>query len=367
MARPKENGLRYFPLDTDWMDDKKIRTMRGRYGAEGCILYLSLLSRIYDAGYAVKLDDDFYDLLSVDVGMSVRRVREAVAYMAEKELFDAELFGRGILTGKAVQRRWFEAVRDRVRKNPIEVDAESWLLGEQDGIIIPGITSVFPGKTPINPGKTPLKKRKEKKTILHTLTAREGEDAENTEKTGDFTQFSQFLKNFGISDESGAFEGAESMDFSALSAAYSRSSNFLQTAGTPRRWSFVVKYYQEILAGYYDDAGKAKGGGAASSGNRADFYRLRREKAQADADLAMERARSLPGFSEAWDKLKEEERKREPDEGVMATIRARVADILEGTGMTEADLTVRAFCPVCGDTGFTEDGSPCGCFTADRV
>ena len=361
MARPKESGLRYFPLDTDWMMDGKIRILRAQYGKEGCLLYLSLLSRIYDEGYAVSLTDDFYLLLSADEGMSVKRVRDSVAFMAAKELFDTELFGRGVLTGKAVQKRWYMAVRDRVRKNPIEVDADTWLLGDQEGIIIPG-------KTPINPGKTEQKKRKEKKTTLHTLYARESEDDENTGKKGDFTQFSQFLEKFGISNESGGFDGAESMDFAALSAAYQRSSKFLLKVGTAKRWSFVRSHYEQILAGDYDDAGSETEGKAQSSGiTRADFYRLRREKAAADAERAMAKARDLPGFSKMWDALKEEERKREPDEGVMATTRARVADILEGAGMTEADLTVRAVCPVCGDTGFTEDGSPCGCFTADRV
>ena len=35
MARPAKKGLEYFPMDTDFFADKKIRLLRGEFGAAG--------------------------------------------------------------------------------------------------------------------------------------------------------------------------------------------------------------------------------------------------------------------------------------------------------------------------------------------
>ena len=39
MARPKKNGLSYFPLDVDFLEDHKIKILKARYGP--CLLYTS--------------------------------------------------------------------------------------------------------------------------------------------------------------------------------------------------------------------------------------------------------------------------------------------------------------------------------------
>lgn len=35
MSRPQKKGLDYFPFDVDFFDDKKIKVLKGRYGADG--------------------------------------------------------------------------------------------------------------------------------------------------------------------------------------------------------------------------------------------------------------------------------------------------------------------------------------------
>lgn len=42
MPRPIKKGLTYFPLDVDFFRDRKIKTLKGRFGVDGIILYLSL-------------------------------------------------------------------------------------------------------------------------------------------------------------------------------------------------------------------------------------------------------------------------------------------------------------------------------------
>jgi len=47
MARPTEEGLKFFSHDTDASTDEKIETLRMLYGNDGYAFYFILLERIY--------------------------------------------------------------------------------------------------------------------------------------------------------------------------------------------------------------------------------------------------------------------------------------------------------------------------------
>lgn len=48
MARQKRDGLLYFPFDTDFFyADTKIRALQARYGSDGLMFYIFLLTEIY--------------------------------------------------------------------------------------------------------------------------------------------------------------------------------------------------------------------------------------------------------------------------------------------------------------------------------
>jgi hypothetical protein len=47
MARPKKEGMDYFPHDTDAVNDEKIEALRLLYGNDGYAFYFILLERIY--------------------------------------------------------------------------------------------------------------------------------------------------------------------------------------------------------------------------------------------------------------------------------------------------------------------------------
>ncbi|MEK5415152.1 DUF4373 domain-containing protein [Paenibacillus sp. FSL L8-0708] len=50
MARPKKEGMEYFPHDTDAVNDEKIEAMRALFGNDGYAFYFILLERIYRSG-----------------------------------------------------------------------------------------------------------------------------------------------------------------------------------------------------------------------------------------------------------------------------------------------------------------------------
>ena len=51
MARPRKQGLDYFPMDVDIFDDAKMLDLNFKYGYLGEIIYIRLLTMIYDNGY----------------------------------------------------------------------------------------------------------------------------------------------------------------------------------------------------------------------------------------------------------------------------------------------------------------------------
>ena len=44
LARPRKDGLDYFPLDADFFEDEKIKILKARYGADGTYsIYLFIM------------------------------------------------------------------------------------------------------------------------------------------------------------------------------------------------------------------------------------------------------------------------------------------------------------------------------------
>ena len=69
MARPQKEGLEYFSLDVDFFSDRKIKILKGRFGADGITYYLYLLCEIYKGhGYYLEVDEDFDYITSSELG-----------------------------------------------------------------------------------------------------------------------------------------------------------------------------------------------------------------------------------------------------------------------------------------------------------
>lgn len=132
MARPRKKGLEYFPLDSDFFSDKKIKILKSRYGADGVAIYIYLLCEIYRNGYYIKLDDDFEYIMSDDLNMSSDKVMQVLTFLLERSLFNDKLFqSDAVLTSTGIQRRFQLAIKERAKKNPIEVSG-FWLLEESE-------------------------------------------------------------------------------------------------------------------------------------------------------------------------------------------------------------------------------------------
>ena len=176
MARPKLKGLLYFPLDIDFFEDNSIRIVRARYKSDGVIIYLYLLTQIYREGYYITTDDDFWYIVSSELGIDLNKVKQVLNFLLKKSLFDNKLFSSDkVLTSAGIQRRFQLAVKERARKNPIEV-GRYWLLEKKatEPFIKctlfeenPGNVSGYSGKNPEDSENKYTKKSKVNKKDIY--------------------------------------------------------------------------------------------------------------------------------------------------------------------------------------------------------
>ncbi len=115
MARPRETGLKYFPLDVDFFNDEKVEAIAGEFGIKGEIAILKLLCAVYRNGYFILWTEMLkMKLLKNLPGVSPELLDQIVNRLVKWDFFDKGLFDSDkILTSRGIQRRYFEAVKRR--------------------------------------------------------------------------------------------------------------------------------------------------------------------------------------------------------------------------------------------------------------
>lgn len=136
MARPIKKGFDYFPLDTTFFtDDTRIRALKYRYQADGLMIYIYLLSRIYrEHGYYVIYDEDLEYRIADDTGVPVGKARQVMAYLCGRDLLTKVTVGQppyGVdyLTSAGIQTRF--QMMAKSRKREVLVKKKLWLLEEE--------------------------------------------------------------------------------------------------------------------------------------------------------------------------------------------------------------------------------------------
>ena len=131
MARPRKEGLDYFPIDVDIFEDLEVEY--AKFGADGFTIYMYLLTRVYKRGYYLEVDEDFLIVMAARLRMSEQKVMQVLNYLLKRSLFDNTLFQSvKVLTSAGIQERFQLAVKSRALKNPIQVREDLWLLKKED-------------------------------------------------------------------------------------------------------------------------------------------------------------------------------------------------------------------------------------------
>lgn len=122
MARPRKEGLDYFPHDTDAVADEKIDAMRALYGNDGYAFYFILLERCYSTAAGE------FDLSKPAIFASIVKkimVSKEVFLEMLDTAFDIELFDRQaweerkVITSNGVRKR-VEKVDEERYKNRLK-------------------------------------------------------------------------------------------------------------------------------------------------------------------------------------------------------------------------------------------------------
>lgn len=139
MARPQKMGLEYFPLDVDFLNDRKFRNCKQKYGYLAPLVYLALLSLIYkDKGYYIEYSDRTKADVLWDIQASlqgkhcpdIQTLADVIDTLVADGLFAADLYHDvSVLTSKRLQRTYYSATVDRTG---IAINKAIWLLSIED-------------------------------------------------------------------------------------------------------------------------------------------------------------------------------------------------------------------------------------------
>lgn len=138
MSRPLKDGVDYFPKDTDFYSDYKVRLLRAEFGAKGMYLLDYLLCELYGKnGYFLPWDRNVQLLVAdaVGCGCEPQYISEFVAGAARCSFFDERVRNAfGILTSAGIQRRYIRMFNSR---EEIQIIKEYWLLDETNKKDVP--------------------------------------------------------------------------------------------------------------------------------------------------------------------------------------------------------------------------------------
>ncbi len=180
MARPQNNGLKYFSLDTDFFyNDKRITSVRRKYGCDGVLFYIYLLTEIYRNSFYTRWDEDAIGDAMDNLHLSEGFIEQVMEYLCGRSLLTKVSILSGsvtIITSPGIQKRWQAAKKELKRE--IVVDPEMWLLEKEETAAFIKFTqnSDYPpknlDKSPKNSdksGKNSLKENKGKENKINEI------------------------------------------------------------------------------------------------------------------------------------------------------------------------------------------------------
>ena len=132
MARPRKQGIDYFPFDVDFFEDDKVMLIDAEFGNKGVLVAIRLLCKIYKNGYYYQWGDDECLLLSKQMGAGFvpKLVGEIVTGLVRRSFFDKGVWDSfRVLTSVGIQRRYVEATRGRSIE---EGSLQYWLLSGEN-------------------------------------------------------------------------------------------------------------------------------------------------------------------------------------------------------------------------------------------
>lgn len=127
-----KKGLDYFSMDVDFFEDEKIQFVSSKYGVNGEMVAIRLLTRIYRNGYYIQWDNDAALLFARLTGnaVSAQLASKIVTELVRRGFFDKRIYDTlHILTSHGIQARYLKACE---RRKMVEIDERLLLVNLND-------------------------------------------------------------------------------------------------------------------------------------------------------------------------------------------------------------------------------------------
>ena len=184
MARPKRDGLLYFSLDTDFFyADRRIRALKSRFGSDGIVLYIYLLTEIYREGYYTRWNTDSIESAMDELGFTEGLIEQIMTFLVSRSLLMKVSILAGsdtVITSPGIQKRYQEAAKSLRRD--VVVNREIWLLNEDETASFIKFDS-NPDKSSINPDKSSKNESNYSENPLKENKINESKDKNKEKKT----------------------------------------------------------------------------------------------------------------------------------------------------------------------------------------
>ena len=206
MARISKPGLDYFPLDVNFLQDRKVRRISCRHHAAGIAALTSLLCLIYkEKGYYVLWNKDTLFDIAQEACCEEEEMQAIIDDCLSVGLFDTYIYKEyGVLTSQAIQEQYHKIIIDSRRKYKLPLE-NFWMIkeekeandneeetketkgenGEQtnESAANPGKFTVNPGKFAADPGKSAATMPQTKQETDTDIKSKQEMERENESKS----------------------------------------------------------------------------------------------------------------------------------------------------------------------------------------
>ena len=119
MARPRKDGLDYYPMDVNFLGDIKVKKVIRSHGIQAIAVILHLLGTVYrDNGYYATYDDDLLFITADELNLEEKYVKDVVEKLLEVDFFSREQAEKNkVLTSIGIQERYRKATERRISVN----------------------------------------------------------------------------------------------------------------------------------------------------------------------------------------------------------------------------------------------------------
>lgn len=204
MARPRKDGLNYFPLDVNFLSDLKIKKIIRAYGAQAVAVVMSVLTTIYrDNGYFATYDDDLIFIIADELKLEDSYVKNVIEKLIEVDFLSKDQKEKNnILTSIGIQERYLKVCERRVKKKLNAtynlINDSSNELPQTESTDKEGLCIQKPHSTGVNDSKSTQSKVKESKVNESK------EKVNKTTSSGGQTDLEKLLEiyqeNFGVAN-----------------------------------------------------------------------------------------------------------------------------------------------------------------------